>query len=395
MSSIVTRRPTLALAAVVALLFAGAAAAGEDGGNGRRIVAIGDIHGAFNGVRSILRETELIDEDDRWIGGNAVLVQTGDILDRGPGATRVAELLIDLQEQATEAGGEVVVLLGNHEVLNLVSDLRDVTKYIVRNLVDAHSEKRLDTSCNTYAAYYRKIAQRRKQKVPKRRELLDRCYAEQPLGLPEYLREIGPEGRIGRWIRTLPVAAEIDGVVFIHGGISPGFAGRGLEELNREVRREIDSLDRARGYLLDQGLILPTSGPAQVVSLARQVVAAAEAGQGDYPHLSSFEHLADAANWLTLREDGPLWFRGYGSWSHEEGVAQLPAILEPLGASHVVVAHTPQKTQSIRPRFDSRVFLIDTGMLTSVYNGRPSALEIEDGRFTAVYVMERTVLHSP
>ncbi len=388
---------TAAVFAILLLLLTGGsgAAPADDPRDGRRIVAIGDIHGAFNGVRSILRETELIDDGDRWIGGAAILVQTGDFLDRGPGATRVAELLMDLQAQATEAGGEVVVLLGNHEILNLVGDLRDVTKHILRNLVDAHSEKRLEVSCNTYAAYYRKIAQRRQQKVPKRRELLDRCYAEQQLGLPEYLREIGPEGRIGRWIRSLPVAVEIGGVVFIHGGVSPGFAGRSLEEINREVRREIESFDRVRSYLFDQGLILPTSGLAQVVNLARQVVAAVAAGTGDYPHLASFEHLTDAANWLILRQDGPLWFRGYGSWSTEEGGTQLPAILDPLGASHFVVAHTPQKTRSINPRFDSRVFLIDTGMLTSVYNGRPSALEIEDGRFTAVYVMERTVLHSP
>ncbi|MEE8526570.1 MAG: metallophosphatase, partial [Thermoanaerobaculia bacterium] len=69
-----------------------------------------------------------------------------------------------------------------------------------------------------------------------------------------------------------------------------------------------------------------------------------------------------------------------------------PPILESLRAEHVVVAHTPQRTKRITSRFDSRVFLIDTGMLTSVYKGAPSALEIHDGRFKALYIARETVL---
>ena len=46
-------------------------------------------------------------------------------------------------------------------------------------------------------------------------------------------------------------------------------------------------------------------------------------------------------------------------------------------------------------RFGNRVFLIDTG-ISSVYRadgGRPSALEIRDGIYTAVYLDSRTVLY--
>ena len=38
------------------------------------------------------------------------------------------------------------------------------------------------------------------------------------------------------------------------------------------------------------------------------------------------------------------------------------------------------------------MFLIDTGMLASVYAGEPSALQIEAGRVTAVYLDERELL---
>lgn len=366
-------------------------------GSERRLIAVGDIHGAFNGFRSILREAALVDDKGHWIGGDAILVQTGDFLDRGPGAAKVANLLMDLQEEAPRHGGEVIVLLGNHEVLNLIADRRDVTKYIVRNVVDGHSEKRLNVLCNSYASYYRRLAQRQRKQMPKRRDLLDKCFAEQQLGLVEYLREIGPEGRIGRWLRTLPVAVQIDGVIFIRGGIGPAFAGRPLEQINREVQREIKSFDRARDYLVDEGFLLPIANTSEIVSVAVHLAKAAESANPDSFPLPG----------------GP---QGHGERQNlAHGARGRPAVvprLRPLErtgrvgrdagdpralrrARHIVAAHTPQASRKITPRFDSRVFLIDTGMLTEFYKGRPSALEIQEGRFTAIYAMQKTVLHEP
>ncbi len=377
--------PALAL---VLALWAGVVDAGE-----RRVVAIGDIHGAFNGVREILRKVELIDQKDRWVGGDAIMVQTGDFLDRGPGATKVARLLMKLQELAPGDGGEVIVLLGNHEVLNLLGDLRDVTKYILRNHIDGHSEKRLTVSCNGYATYHRRLHELKHEKPPKRRELLERCMVEHQLGLVEYLEELGPKGDIGRWLRKLPTAAQVGDVVFVHGGFSSELAGRDLKKINREVRREIKSFDSTRQYLIDQGLILPTSGLTEIVAMAHQLAKATSASRS-LPTLSvEFLHVLQFNNWLVVREDGPMWFRGYARWSDEEGQAQMPAILESLDAEHVVVGHTPQPPYRIRNRFDSRVFLIDTGMLTSFYKGHPSALEIQDGSFTAFYLTRQDLLH--
>ena len=111
------------LLAVVALVVAGglvvpAAAA--------RVVAVGDVHGSYEGLVTILLEAGLIDTDLRWIGGDATLVQTGDLLDRGVRVRRVLDLLIRLQGEAAAAGGRVVVLLRNHEAMNLVGIVRDV-----------------------------------------------------------------------------------------------------------------------------------------------------------------------------------------------------------------------------------------------------------------------------
>ncbi len=359
---------------------------------GRRIVAVGDIHGAFNGVREILREVRLIDDEDQWIGGDAILVQTGDFLDRGPGATKVARLLMDLQEEAPSQGGEVIVLLGNHEILNILGDLRDVTKYILRNFVDGHSEKRLTVHCNEYASYYRKLADLRREKPLKRRELIDQCFAKYQLGLVEYLEEVGPKGDIGRWIRKLPATAVVDGILFVHGGISQEMAGLGLEKINKETRREIEAFDFTRQYLIDQGLILSTSTLAEVLSVARQLAKATSGSRTLPPLAAEFLHVLQFQKWMMVREDGPFWFRGYARWAEEVGEILIRPILEPLGAERVVVGHTPQPPFIIRQRFDARVFLIDTGMLTSFYKGKPSALEIENGTFTATYLTRRDLL---
>src|SRR6476660_692394 len=83
-----------------------------------RIVAIGDVHGARDAFVSILQKAGLIDAQKRWTGGTTILVQTGDLLDRGEGARQVLDLMMALETQAAAAGGRVQALMGNHEVMN-------------------------------------------------------------------------------------------------------------------------------------------------------------------------------------------------------------------------------------------------------------------------------------
>jgi len=80
--------------------------------------AIGDIHGNLKQLRCCLLAAHLIDEDDddHWKGGNSVLVQVGDVLDRGESELECLSLLCKLARQAPEAGGIVVLMWGNHEV---------------------------------------------------------------------------------------------------------------------------------------------------------------------------------------------------------------------------------------------------------------------------------------
>ena len=85
-----------------------------------------------------------------------------------------------------------------------------------------------------------------------------------------------------------------------------------------------------------------------------------------------------------------MFFRGWALWTDTEQEVAAE-ILSKQGISNIVVAHTTQLDGTIKVRFAGGAFLIDTGML-KYYGGRPSALEISDGRFTAIYLGDRVEL---
>ena len=93
----------------------------------KRLVAIGDLHGDLGGTRAALRAAGAIDDHDKWIGGDLVVVQTGDVLDRGDDEQAILELLEKLAAEAHASGGALIQLLGNHELMNAAGDFRYVT----------------------------------------------------------------------------------------------------------------------------------------------------------------------------------------------------------------------------------------------------------------------------
>ena len=102
-----------------------------------RLVALGDVHGDIAATRRALRLAGAIDADDHWIGGELVVVQTGDQLDRGDDEQAILELFAKVQREAAAAGGAVHVLNGNHEFMNALGDLRYVTPGGYADFADA------------------------------------------------------------------------------------------------------------------------------------------------------------------------------------------------------------------------------------------------------------------
>ena len=94
----------------------------------KRIVAFGDIHGDFDTLVKLLTKAYIINNKLEWIAGNTYLVQTGDITDsKNRGGIwsanqekKVINFLINLSEKAKKYRGKVILLIGNHEIMNIL-----------------------------------------------------------------------------------------------------------------------------------------------------------------------------------------------------------------------------------------------------------------------------------
>ncbi|MCU0303676.1 MAG: metallophosphoesterase [Thermoanaerobaculales bacterium] len=373
--------------AFIALALALPAAAGDAG----RIVAVGDVHGSYDGLTAILREAGIVDEQLRWAGGTDTYVQLGDLLDRGVEVRKVLDLLIRLQGEAKRAGGRLECILGNHETMNLTGFFRDANPEVYAGFVDSRSEKRREKLWHGVKRYRELAGQ------PVDDAARDAWLAEHPPGWIEYVVAIGPDGEYGQWLRERPIAVMIDEVLFIHGGVGPAVAGRSVDEINHTARQELAVFDRVRHYLVAKGLVPPSAGYTEVGQMVLAILFEADKEDSTDQvrrHADQIRDLADIDDWLIMSPDGPLWFRGPSHWSEEEQGAEMAALLDGIGARVMVVGHTPDPEGRIRARFSNRVVIIDTGMLASYYEGgRPSALEISGGVFTAIYLGgEREVL---
>jgi hypothetical protein len=360
------------------------------------VVAIADVHNAFDDFVAILQRTGLIDKQNHWTGGKTTFVQVGDLLDRGPKPREVMDLMMALEKEAVQPGGRVVGLLGNHEVMNIMGDLRYVTPVNYASFADGNSEKRRKAAYEEYVKWRGSHASLLAE-LPQPMELTEAEWmARHPAGFVEQREAFGPKGEYGGWLRGHAAVAEIDGTIFLHGGIHPDLAKTKLGVMNNRIHDEIKAFDASKEYLQNEKVILPFFNlqeinnvlQAELIAELKSRVLINEERQAKIKEFLRHE------DWFSVRVDGPLWFRGYDQWSEEEGAPKVSKLLEGYKATRLVVGHTVQKSGRIRPRFGNKVFLIDTGMLSSYYpGGRASALEIcGDAKFVAVYLDQQVVL---
>jgi Calcineurin-like phosphoesterase len=385
-----SRFHTLVVATLLAATTLTAVPAGQS--PAARVVAIGDIHGAFDPFVQILQSASLIDANKKWSGGTAVFVQTGDVFDRGAGVIDALDLLMRLEGEASRAGGRVEALLGNHEVMNLVSEFRDVTPDSYAPLADGRSEDRRKRAYDDYL----KVAKRREGKgdpIEPREEWMK----SHPPGFLEYVDALSPRGKYGKWLRSHKAVVKIGRTAFMHAGLRPDPA-LSIDQVNATVAREIATWDDTKAALVQAQLVTPfctlkEAVSAAVVEIERIAAAIKEkAPLGDHvtrDFVDRLQALVAIDKSPLFAGDGPLWFRGYAQWPESpENEAQVTTLLKQLDLDRFVTGHTPLlPTGRITPRFNQRLVLIDTGMLSTYFKGgRASALEIQDKQLTAIYV---------
>jgi hypothetical protein len=287
----------------------------------KRIVGIGDLHGDYGQYVAVMTDAGLL-ANDEWAGGKAHLVQTGDITDRGPDSARIIRHLAGL---ARHAGGFILLLIGNHELMNMTHDLRYVHPGEYANLVTPASAK-LHEALLAQVLVLPEYAALGKAALE----------ARYPLGYVEH-RRLWRKGEFGKAYARRNTVIRINELLFAHAGIDPSEPLVPLAQINRRVRKEVKS---ARGNLLPEDSFAddPTS---------------------------------------------PLWYRGYALDAAGPAPEKLQQLLNYYEAAHFVVGHSPTHGE-IRTRLDGRVILIDVA-ISAHYGGHNAVLLVDGGQFFAIH----------
>ena len=183
----------------------------------QRIVAFGDVHGDLEAARGALRLAGAIDEQDHWIGGDLIVVQTGDQLDRGDQEQEILDLFERLRIESATAGGAFHALLGNHELMNARLDLRYVTDGGYTDFVDVVEYDASDS----VQVWDRSSASFRSSTL-----------AEFEPYQRARVAALMPGGPYANLLAERQVILQIGENVFVHGGVLPEHVAYGIDEIN-------------------------------------------------------------------------------------------------------------------------------------------------------------------
>jgi len=338
-----------------------------------RIVAVGDIHGAYDSMVETFQAADVIDDKLAWNGARTHLVLTGDLLDRGPDSRKVMNLIMRLEREAVRAGGQVHQLLGNHEVMNLIGDLR----YVSLPEYAAFSE---DESALERERWYQQF---RHSHPADADELTIRAAFDKkaPPGFFGHRRAFRNDGVYGKWLLEKPLMIVVNDTAFAHGGAPPYVAEHGLEGVNGKLKMDLVNYLTALATLEDVGVLSPIDAFREQASILKVKM---EAGQIEDAWTRPAQVIVDLSNSPIHGPEGPLWYRGTQSCNIFVEGDGLNAALSKIGANRIVNGHTTTKSRRVQQRMNGRIFGIDTGMLKESYQGSGNALIIENDMLTVV-----------
>jgi len=289
-----------------------------------RVVAIGDLHGDYEQYINVMQSAGLLDKRGKWSGGKTHLVQTGDITDRGDDSRKIIDHLVKLVKQAKKKGGFIHLLIGNHESMNVVGDLRYVTPGEFNAFTTRSSARYQNLQWENQVEWMRvNTVDFENLDLETYRKEWEQTV---PLGWVEHRLAWALTGEYGGWVKDLPVAIQVNDTIFLHGGISARYCEFSLQSLTEQVIAAMETYDPTVTTIVNDPL-------------------------------------------------GPLWYRGLAREKEEDVFSQtLDNILNRYGAKRIVVGHTPTGGV-VWPRFDQRVVVNDTG-IAAYYGSHKGVLEL-------------------
>jgi hypothetical protein len=173
-----------------------------------RLVAIGDVHGDLSATLRALKLSGAIDDSTRWVGGNLVVVQVGDQLDRGGDEQAILDLFERLSDEAHQAGGGLYPLIGNHEVMNVLGDWRYV----------------FPEGWTDFEEFADRVTQG------------DPALSKLPPAYHGRAVAFKPGGPYANLLARHNVIMVVGDTLFVHGGVLPHHVRYGFEKINQETQ---------------------------------------------------------------------------------------------------------------------------------------------------------------
>nr|GMD69230.1 shewanella-like protein phosphatase 1 [Ipomoea batatas] len=312
---------------------------------GRRIIAVGDLHGDLDKARQAFEMAGVLSSDGLWIGGETVLVQLGDILDRGEDELAILSLLRSMDIQAKAHGGAVFQVNGNHETMNVEGDFR----YVDSGAFD---------ECVYFLEYLEEYGRDWEKAFPcwfaechrwKRERKMSQSYwdswslVKRQKGVIARSILLKPGGPLASELSRHGVILKVDDWLFCHGGTLPHHVAYGIERINREVSRWM------RG--LSDGEDRP-----------------------EIPFIATRGY--DSVVWSRLYSRGNPHIENY---QNNQIQSILEETLRAVGAKGMVVGHTPQP-MGANCKYNCSIWCIDVGMSSGVLDSMPEVLEIRDNK---------------
>ncbi|KAL6642966.1 hypothetical protein ACP70R_021147 [Stipagrostis hirtigluma subsp. patula] len=317
---------------------------------GRRIVAIGDVHGDLYQTRAALKMAGVLSagpDGHVWTGGQTVVVQVGDVLDRGEDEIAVLSLFSSLNVQAKSQGGAVFQVNGNHETMNVDCDFRyvypggfDECIRFLEYLDEFHGN--WDDAFLNWV----NVAESWKKKygASPNGDRRPWNFVKKQKGFSARASLLKRGGPLACELARHPVVLKINDWIFCHGGLLPHHVEYGIERMNKEV-----------------SMWMKYSGEDSD-------------DETDIPFIA------------TRGYDSVVWSRLYSQDAAERTPRSVmlssvvaEQTLKSVGAKGMVVGHTPQ-IRGVNCKCDGKVWCVDVGMSYGVLYSRPEVLEIVNDR---------------
>lgn len=318
---------------------------------GTRIVSFGDVHGDILALYKFLQASKLLHPKSTithpiWNGGNAVLVQCGDILDRGAEELFCLRYLTSLARQAQEQGGKVILLHGNHEALNA----NGLFQY-----ADPRGNQEIEV---VFGKTLDKI----------KSDGSERWRIQYAGNMPSRWAAFEPNGWLAKPLYSnMSVAAVVGKTVFVHAGLTKDHLEKygGIEKMNQDARNWFlkeypEELQNDDGYKFQTVEEVIDNANLRASTASKTMPECLGGGIG-------------AAS--------PVWMRDYSSPS--DSIPRSPKAQQMIddclaeighGVERMVMGHTPQN--QINAALKGKAWRIDVGASRGVMNGTPEVLEI-------------------